>query len=65
MSSVELTGWQALYRVKAEEAQRAADQASSRDGIVVYHGREDDAEDHDRDEDDDDDELMFNGRETE
>lgn len=56
MTSLELSRWQALYRVRAEEAQHARDVAESRDGIVIVSGRDDEIED-DSDTDTDGDDL--------
>jgi hypothetical protein len=49
MSSRELTAWQSLYRIKAEEQRHQRDIAESGDGIVHYYGDEDDDDDGEED----------------
>jgi len=57
MSGRELTGWIALEQLHAEEAEHARNVAESGDGVVHYHGREED-DDEDEDAEDDEDELI-------
>jgi hypothetical protein len=58
MSSRELTAWQSLYRIKAEEQRHQRDIADSGDGIVHYYGG-------DEDDDDDGEEDVTDGGQTE
>ena len=51
--SRELQGWQALWRVKAEEAKRQKDAAESQDG-QVFDVRDDQDDDEDDEGGDDD-----------
>lgn len=60
MSSQELTGWQALFHVKHEEASDAHLRATSQDGEVVISGRDDDDDDDDETDDDDQDDEPSN-----
>lgn len=36
-----MTAWAALFNVKAREADEAKAAADSADGVVIYHGRDD------------------------
>lgn len=59
MSSIELTGWWALFEIKEEEdaaaAQRQRDLDESGDGIVHEYGRDPEADDDDDEGEQDDD----------
>lgn len=45
ISSAELSGWHALYRVRHEEAEYQRHLADSGDGQVIITGRDDDEDD--------------------